>query len=43
MAKDGVVDTDRAQEIEREVAARRERGELGSRESAPPPFGERDR
>lgn len=43
MAKDGVVDGERAQEIEREVAARRERGELGAQGSTPPRSGERER
>ena len=43
MAKDGVVDADRAQEIEREMAARRERGEHGAQESTPPRSGERER
>ena len=43
MAKDGVVDGERAREIEREVAARRERGDLGIQDGTPPRSEERER
>jgi MscS family membrane protein len=43
MAKDGVVDADRAREIEREMAARGESGEPGAQQGERPPSGERER